>query len=299
MCVGDIHGEWDAGDERALASLAPDLALFVGDFGDENTQVTSAIGALAARSSFGVATVFGNHDACFTAHTWGRSRVPSFGSRVSLQRAQLADVDASYRSRPFDAIDVSVVGGRPFSWGGPHWKHSAFYRQYTGVRDMKQSSARICSAVSEVAVGHAVVFLGHVGPTGLGELADSPCGRDWGDVSGGDWGDADLRAAIQYARAQGKPVPLVVFGHMHRALWGGVGSRVMLSKEADTVMLNCAVVPRHKSWSGAGKLHNFHVVALRRGLVHRVTEVWISSGGERVREYLLYDDAAATTALSQ
>eukprot|EP00171_Calliarthron_tuberculosum_P016232 IDg16232t1 len=99
VCVGDIHGQWGPGDERALEALKPDLVLFVGDYGDEAAEITARIGALAERAPFGVATVFGNHDAWYTAHAYGRSRAPSYGSRVAMQQEHLASVDASYRAR--------------------------------------------------------------------------------------------------------------------------------------------------------------------------------------------------------
>lgn len=38
ICVGDIHGQWDEEDEMALRSLNPDMALFVGDYGDEDVR---------------------------------------------------------------------------------------------------------------------------------------------------------------------------------------------------------------------------------------------------------------------
>lgn len=294
VCVGDIHGQWGASDERALEALNPDLVLFVGDYGDEDSVVTGRIGALAARAPFGVATVFGNHDAWYTAHAYGRSRAPSYGSRVAQQQAHLSLVDASYRARSFDALHMSVVGGRAFSWGGPHWKHRGFYREHVGVSSMEDSERQIRDAVKAAPRGHSLVFLAHVGPTGLGNRACDPCGRDWGDRVGGDWGDKDLRAAIDFAREDDRRIPLVVFGHMHRTLLSGQGARVMLATERDaggralTVMLNAAVVPRHKPWSGMGMLHNFHVVRMRDGGVREVEEVWASADGRIVQSYVMY-----------
>jgi len=270
--VGDIHGQWDSGDEQALAALRPDLVLFVGDYGDEDIKVTGRISALSQKSAvsnFGVATVFGNHDAFYTAHNYGRSRAPSCGSRVQLQQAHLRDTDVSYTSRRYarNMGDVSVVGGRSFSWGGPHWKHRSFYNRHVGISGMRESSKAICNAVNSIPLDDDIIFLAHVGPTGLGDGMSDPCGRDWGDIPGGDWGDADLREAINYAREQRRSIPLVVFGHMHRALYGG-GARTMVVTEQDnesgssTVMLNAAVVPRHRLWNGAGFIRNFSLVVM-------------------------------------
>ena len=62
----------------------------------------------------------------------------------------------------------------------------------------------------------------------------------------GDHGDPDLASALKDVSASGRPVPLVVFGHMHHMLKGGKRSRNMVHIDADskTVLLNCAVVPR-------------------------------------------------------
>jgi|TARA_B100000524_G_scaffold59228_1_gene27506 hypothetical protein len=44
--VGDCHDQWDADDNAALAALAPDLVLLVGDFGNENAGLVHELGKL-------------------------------------------------------------------------------------------------------------------------------------------------------------------------------------------------------------------------------------------------------------
>ena len=62
----------------------------------------------------------------------------------------------------------------------------------------------------------------------------------------GDHGDRDLELALQQIWAQGRHVPLVVFGHMHEKLRGTLQLRNMVEVDAatGTVYLNTAVVPR-------------------------------------------------------
>ena len=70
--VGDVHEQWEIADHQALAAIAVDLVLFVGDFGNESLGVVGLIAELALPK----ATVFGNHDAWFTATDWGRKSLP-------------------------------------------------------------------------------------------------------------------------------------------------------------------------------------------------------------------------------
>ncbi|MEM1311494.1 MAG: metallophosphoesterase, partial [Cyanobacteria bacterium P01_H01_bin.153] len=66
--VGDIHNHWDEQDMAALHGLKADLVLFVGDFGNEAVDVVRSIATLDLPK----ATIFGNHDAWYTATPWGR-----------------------------------------------------------------------------------------------------------------------------------------------------------------------------------------------------------------------------------
>ena len=101
----------------------------------------------------------------------------------------------------------------------------------------------------------------------------------------GDHGDPDLRTALDKACAAGKPVPLVVFGHMHHTLSRKSGFRQMVHiEESGTVLLNCAVVPRCALEPLHGgkdvvKLHHFTTVELVEGLVQSVFQVWVGVRG--------------------
>lgn len=308
VCIGDIHGQWDERDEKALLKLDPDLALFVGDYGDEDVRVTKRISDFAATSNFGVATVFGNHDAFFTANPTGRRRAPYDKGRfcrVTEQMEMLAPYDVSYKSFGFDGMRLSVCGGRAFSHGGPNWKHKDFFRRFVGIRGIKHSASKMKEAVESSRYG-TVVFLSHSGPIGLGEKPNDPCGKDWGEFPGGDYGDPDLRDAIEKAREDGLRVPLTVFGHMHKQLMGNKGHRLMVKTEPDgrsggeTVMLNAAVVPRHKVGPKSNEsLHHFQVVQIgESGCVDSVSETWVTPSGEIAQNEVIYEATALPLTLT-
>ncbi|MCS7291843.1 MAG: TIGR04168 family protein [Gloeomargarita sp. SKYBB_i_bin120] len=266
--VGDVHQQWQAADALALRHLQVDLVLFVGDFGNEAVEVVQQVAALP----WPKAVVLGNHDAWYTATDWGRRKCPYDHSREDWFQQQLdllGDCHVGYRHQEFPALDLTVVGGRPCSWGGSEWQWGPFYQQYFGVDGWESSQARILQAIRQAASSR-VILLNHNGPAGLGGQPCDPCGRDWAPV-GGDFGDPDLAAALHTARGEGIPIPLVVFGHMHRQLRGNLGQRRMVHQDAQgTVYFNAAVVPRIRDG-----LHHFGLVTLSATAVQRVSYVWV------------------------
>lgn len=271
--IGDVHDQWDAQDADALQSLQSDLALFVGDFGNESLAVVESIAA----TPLPMAAIMGNHDAWYTATTWGKRECPydrTQEDRVHMQLSLLGDSHVGYGKRDFPALGLTVIGGRPFSWGGPKWRHKTFYRKRFGVRNFQESIERIKAAI-DAAAYDTLIFIGHCGPAGLGDAPESPCGRDW-KPNGGDFGDPDLTAAIAYAKEQGKSVPLVTFGHMHHALRHRQDiQRERLSLDASgTVYLNAACVPRIIR-TDATCHRNFSQVILNGSTVEQASLIWV------------------------
>jgi uncharacterized protein (TIGR04168 family) len=308
VLVGDVHDQWNEVDEAALVALSPDVVLFVGDYGNENVSVVRKIAKYAESTQASVAAVTGNHDGFYSMSNTGRENCPYDASKVDWVQEQLdllSRFNPAYRSIPVNKSSFfSIVGGRPFSWGGPFWKYSKFYRQYFQVYGLSQSSSLIAEAAVSAENKH-LIFVSHQGPTGLGDKENSPCGRDWGDEPGGDWGDADLRHGITAARQASKAVPLVVFGHMHAVLRRrDAGFRTMIhierdgSSEHDTVMVNAAVVPRHKKRYSAvnGRsetLCQFTVVEIGlTGYVETTEQVWAAASGEIVEARAMLDKRA-------
>ncbi|NJO43470.1 MAG: TIGR04168 family protein [Cyanobacteria bacterium CRU_2_1] len=287
--VGDVHDLWDADDEIALKHLGVDLVLLVGDFGNEAVEIVRTI----AHLSLPKAVILGNHDAWYTASEWGRRKSPydhKTEDWVKQQLDLLGEAHIGYGKLDFPEFGLSVVGGRPFSWGGSIWKNEEFYQSRYGVTGFEESIDCIVAAAKSTAY-ETVLFMGHCGPTGLGAAAEDPCGKDWEPI-GGDHGDPDLAEAIRQARAFGKTIPLVAFGHMHHQLRH---TKKQLRKRIDvhsngTVYLNAADVPRIVQCEG-DRLRNFSLVTLDAGVVTKASIVWLNQNFEIHSETVLYQQS--------
>ncbi len=284
--IGDVHDLWDASDNAVLHRLGADLALFVGDFGNEAISVVRAIAAYDGP----MAAILGNHDAWFSATSWGRKKCPydrAKEDRVNDQMAFLGDRHVGYSYRDFPNCNLSVVGGRPFSWGGPKWSNEEFYRHRYGIDGLDASADRIVKGAI-AAEYDTTIFLAHNGPSGLGAAPEDPCGKDWNPI-GGDFGDRDLEMAIDRTRQRGKTVPLVTFGHMHYRLRHRSDRlrRPIHVDSAGTVYVNAACVPRIAE-TKQGKLHHFCWVTLADKRVDRVALRWVSDEGAIVSEEVFY-----------
>jgi len=293
--IGDVHDLWDDGDALALQALGVDLVLLVGDFGNEAVAVVQAIAALRLPK----AVVLGNHDAWYSATEWGRKKCPYDRQQedwVQQQLDLLGDAHVGYGKLDFPALQLTVVGGRPFSWGGSEWKHTeAFYQSRFGVNSFAESTERIMDAVSSAAYD-TVIFLGHSGPKGLGDRPEAPCGKDWQPI-GGDHGDPDLAMAIAQTRQMGKNIPLVAFGHMHHQLRHTKQSlrTAVIDSPEGTLYLNAANVPRILR-TKTDCLRNFSLVSLQSGKVSHASLVWVDQAYNLVSETVLY--RAATPAIT-
>ncbi len=284
--VGDIHDQWDQADEAALKHLGVDLVLLVGDFGNESVEIVRAI----AQLDLPKAAIFGNHDAWFTATAWGRGLRTHSEDRVELQMELLKDCHVGFGKLDFHALGLTVVGSRPFSWGGPSWRNRRFYKRRFGLKGFAESTARIVAAAATAAYP-TVIVIGHSGPQGLGDQPEDICGRDWKPM-GGDYGDPDLTAAIQQMRATGQQIPLMAFGHMHHSL-RHTQSRLrtpLVQDDSGTVYLNAARVPRIIS-TPTGARRNFSLVTLEAGVVTEASLVWIDENFD-ISEQILYPVAA-------
>ncbi|MEG3862428.1 TIGR04168 family protein [Microcoleus sp. herbarium12] len=294
--VGDVHDQWEPEDGEALKHLGVDLVLFVGDFGNESVEVVRAIASLEIPK----AVVFGNHDAWYTATEWGRSQCPydrQQENRVKQQIDLMGEAHVGYGKKDFPELGVTVVGSRPFSWGGSEWKYNDFYSEWFGVESFEESARRIAEAAADADCEN-LIFLGHTGPKGLGEAPGDPCGRDWKPL-GGDWGDPDFAEAIDRTRSSGKRIPLVTFGHMHHKLRH---TKLDLRKSLEvsgggTVYLNAASVPRIVE-KECSKLRNFSIVLLENGTVSAVSLVWVGEDFAVEREQILYRQTESATACS-
>ncbi len=284
--VGDVHEQWEADDGIALQQLDIDLVLFVGDFGNESVEVVRAIAALDIPK----AAVFGNHDAWYSASEWGRKKCPYDREKedwVQQQMDLLGETHVGYGKLDFPKLNLTVVGSRPFSWGGAVWKNADFYQERFGVANFEESTARMVAAANSAAY-ETVIFLGHNGPVGLGDLPEDPCGKDWPPL-GGDYGDPDFSKAIAQTRTAGKMIPLVTFGHMHHKLrhTSKLLRKPVYASSEGTVYLNAASVPRIIE-TGSERRRNFSLVSLKAGVVSQIFLVWVGKDYTVTSEQILY-----------
>ena len=285
--VGDVHDQWEEEDKIALHTLGVDLVLFVGDFGNESVDVVRLVASLDIPK----AVVMGNHDAWYSATEWGRKKCPYDRTQedwVQEQLDLLGDTHVGYGKLDFDDFNFTVVGGRPFSWGGPDMKFADICKQRYNVTTLEESAAQIFESVKKAAYD-TILFLGHNGPSGLGDRPEDPCGKDWHPI-GGDFGDPDFAEVISQAITAGKKIPLVTFGHMHHSLRHTkrvIRKRVFRSPEG-IIYLNAAAVPRIIN-TNTGIQRNFSIVHIDDGVVTQTSSVWVGEDFSIASEEILYE----------
>lgn len=273
LVVGDVHRHWTDADRAFIEDGDQDLVLFVGDLGDEDVQMVQEVAALQSAK----AVILGNHDAWQSFS----NRQPTKRLRASLEALQGDHVAYAVREVPRGAI--SIVGARPFSWGGPRLRSPEIYQDLYAVVDMESSAERIFD-VARRAQHRDLVVLAHNGPTGLSEETQDIYGKDFGRDVGGDWGDPDLEQAIDMITERGWRVPCVIAGHMHHRVHVPKGAqRCRFVKKGPTLYVNPAVVPRVRPLSDGAQVAHFMRMAWSDGCLERLEEIWVDSSG-RIRE---------------
>ncbi len=296
LVVGDVHGFWDDGSESSVRALNPDALFFVGDFaedeattsGVEVVETVAKFAAVESDSGRAVCAVLGNHEAM------QYSLKPKVGPAVPIQTRELL--------RPYNPCEqprqvgpVSIVGGRPLSWGGGDWFFSHMYQGVYGIRDLAHSAELIRGRVDDTDEQRPIAFLSHNGAAGLGSAPGDICGNDYEHDAAangrGDRGDPDLTNAIEYARSRGRRVLFVAHGHFHDRLQRGQGLRKMcVVDDAGTVHVNAAYVPRIRVENGE-RLHNFTRIVLttdKEPAVESVSVLWTASSGKLIETKNVY-----------
>jgi uncharacterized protein (TIGR04168 family) len=275
--AGDLHGQWDASDVDLLHRLAPDAVLVVGDLSDGQERIAASLGRL----ELPLACILGNHDSGHDAS----------GRCLRRQIELLGDRHCGWALRQLQPPGLAVVGARPGSAGGGFHLSQAVQAVW-GPMSVDDSAQRITNAALAADPALPLLLLAHSGPAGLGSEAQDPCGRDWKPPAC-DWGDQDLTLAIERIRRH-RPVPLVVFGHMHHALKRGRGlRRSFVIDRSGTAYLNSACVPRHGVDQEGRALRHFSWVELVDGRVRRASHRWYHPGGELLYEQLLVQQPLA------
>ena len=263
--LGDIHGSFDIVADLPLLTRYP-VRVCTGDLvpnhGSERFRNGLRVaGELASCQTY---TILGNHDGptCFTGRTF-----PQSYEQLALA---LGEWHLSARRVDFPEHDLSLVGARPLTCGGPGIRF-----RVPGREDwtLERWAEEIESLVKGAPCGR-VVILAHCGPTGLGAARADIYGCDF-RADAGDWGDADLRQALDAVRPSGR-VRAVIAGHMHHELVGG-GTRTSSVREDGVLHLNAAVVPRVRD-DGRRALH----VLTLTGAEASARLEWHSPSGEAV-----------------
>ena len=208
--------------------------------------------------------------------------------RVQQQLELLGETHVGYGKLDVPQFNLSIVGSRPFSWGGAQWKNKDFYRDRYNINNFADSTTRIVAAAQETAYD-TIIFIGHNGPTGLGDRPEDTCGKDWQPL-GGDHGDPDFADAIDKVHTLGKSIPLVTFGHMHHSLRhrkDRLRTIVNTSPEG-TIYLNSACVPRIKKGT-VGKERSFSLVTLHYGKVKQIALLWLQPNFDIASQNILYE----------
>jgi len=250
--IGDVHERWSDSDVRWFDGSDYDLVLFVGDLAgylDDGLAVARRI----ARMRKPTLLLPGNHDGVSLPHL-GAEALGKAGLIRWLETGQTARCHAlqqalspvpmcGYSSHDFEADDVAltVIAARPHAMGGRAFHFRRHLSDRFGVADHHSSAERL-KALVDASTHDDLLFLGHNGPTGLGDRRDDIWGCDFRPQQG-DQGDVDLQRAIEHARAGGKRVRAVVAGHMHHQLKGGGWRHWRLERDG-TSYVNAARVPR-------------------------------------------------------
>ncbi|MGE3174976.1 MAG: TIGR04168 family protein [Planctomycetota bacterium] len=262
MIVGDVHRFWRAFDADFLARARPTLTMFVGDLGDEDVEMARQIASLSVPK----VVMLGNHDAweSFTK----RKPTPALLEMLQV----LGDDHLAYGVREVPEAGVSVIGARPFSWGGQSLRSPELYDTLYGIHTHRQSAAKIVEAARR-AQHRDLVVLAHNGPLGLSQDPHDIYGKDFGRP-GGDWGDRDLALALPRIQDLGLRVRMVVAGHMHHSLVYPRGEqRVRFCQLHDTLYVNPAVVPRVREGT-LGSESYFVRTRWRDGHCVDIDEIW-------------------------
>ncbi|MEZ5967087.1 MAG: TIGR04168 family protein [Planctomycetota bacterium] len=269
LVVGDVHNHWRPADRAFVEGSGADLALFVGDLGDEDAAIASAIASIRLQK----AVILGNHDA------WQSFSLKRATGRLRRVIAALKDDLLGYAVRECYAGACSLIGARPFSWGGQSLRSVELYRELHGVGSMEQSAQRIVE-MSRRCEHRDIILVAHNGPKGLSSEPADIWGKDFGNP-GGDWGDEDLRLAIERIEADGLRVRAVVAGHMHDRLMHPRGAlRTRFVRRQGTLFVNAAVVPRLRSVGDGPELGHFVRLQVCGGEVTELAEIWVDGEGQ-------------------
>lgn len=277
--VGDLHTHFDVFDIHMLNQRDFDLLFFTGDLGSGSRESSLEMARLISGLRGSVLVMPGNNDtvdirqlASELTHRSGQNAIMA----IAQQRQHESDISlCGYSLHRVVVGDrpVSLIAARPHSMGGPELTFPDYMAETYAIHSLKDSVARMKALVDQA--DQDIIFLAHNGPHGLGGEAADIWGCDF-MTDGGDWGDTDLAAVVQYARAVGKRVLAVVAGHMHLRTKQGVERPWHVAVD-DIAYVNAARVPRIFSTSEGVYRHHVLLTLTPDGL--DIEEVLLSEDG--------------------
>ncbi|TDG11893.1 hypothetical protein E2F43_16130 [Seongchinamella unica] len=244
--VGDLHTHFDALDVHTLNQRSFDLLFFTGDLGSGSRESSLEMARLLSALRGKVLVMPGNNDtvdirqlAAELTHRSGQNAIMAI-ARQWQHDGDIALCGYSLHRLNVGGRRISLIAARPHSMGGPELTFPEYMSQTYAIHTLEDSVARMKALVDQA--DPEIIFLAHNGPHGLGEKPEDIWGCDF-MPDGGDWGDPDLAAVIQYASSIGKRVLAVVAGHMHLRTKQG-NERPWRVAQGGTVHVNAARVPR-------------------------------------------------------
>jgi len=281
--VGDLHTHWDDIDVHQFDRSDYDLLYFTGDLGGGPPESTIRMARIMSKLNTPALVMPGNNDTIDTAelsaeltHRAGLARLSSMRTDAQYRADEKPKVQVcgySLHRVERGSLDITFVAGRPHSMGGPDLSFPDYMLETYGIGSLQESEQRLLALVDE-AESEQLIFLSHNGPFGLGDGHQDPWGADF-KPNGGDWGDPDLAAAINYAVAQNKRVLAVIAGHMHLRTKLGTERKWWVESEG-IHYVNAARVPR--IFYTSDDVHRHHLaVSVRPGAVD-VREVLVPQG---------------------
>lgn len=258
--VGDIHGYWNKYDVNILQEMIqPNHTIFVGDFQNEDTNFISNLQNTMNEHNLPFTCILGNHDAWATTIDSVKhitTRIPPYDvnkvNNIQKSLEILSTNHVGFSHKNISTLNLSIIGGRPCSWGGPEWSNnffgapSMFYKNIFDINSFQESANIITNEINTSKYKNKIV-IGHNGPTGLGTERNAIVGQDFSET-GGDFGDPDFEIAIvNAAKHSNHHIPLCLFGHMHHLIkplkhkdeiWHGDqgdGNRIMCMKKDNIV----------------------------------------------------------------
>ena len=281
--IGDLHTYWDEIDNAQIDQRAYELLLFTGDLGGGTPDSCLRIAQALSRLKSPALVMPGNNDMVDIEKLAAELRYRRGIRRLMTLRRSSTDAEderpsgarlCGYSNHRFtqNAIDFTVVTGRPHSMGGPELAFPEYMQESWQIESLRASRERLIGLV-EATETEQLIFLSHNGPTGLGDRPSDIWGCDF-KPGGGDWGDPDLGDAIAHARALGKQVLAVIAGHMHHRTRDG-SERPWCVKADDTVYVNPARGPRIFAGEDGPSRHHVAMTISRGGIA--VEETFLAS----------------------